>query len=607
MALQTLTTGWCNVADTTYPNVVQYKIDVVEESYDIANNTSYVSAVNVYMKTTKSSIAPQFRWYWSINLGGNTMDNGTPHGVKLTTSGVLVWSFTDGWTFTHTTDGSLSITLNRSMSSYDNSANLRYNVPSTSSTIKLYTIPRASTPSVSGSVTMGNTITITTNRAASIFTHTLSYAFGETSGTIASDVGASTTWTIPMSLANQIPSATSGTLSITCVTYNGSTNIGTKTITLTLSVPASVVPTVGASCSDYVTAVFNKFGTMVQGHSRLSIIVTGAGVYGSTISKMVISVNGETITDTSFTSGEAHVSSILKSAGSQTGTVTLTDTRGRTASTTITFDVAAYSPPAISVFSLDRCDKNGTIDSEGECLLMDLSTSVTQLNGFNKPTSIKITYVQSDTSNAATTIYSTSLTSTFALNLTDTILGTYTGDHGPILADYAYVVVLTVSDQLEASTFTRLVERAAPILDILADGTGIGIGTVAQHSHVAEFGMQVVRSGGLVNLWSNIEGVASGTQMTGVSNLFRYFSLFSVHHMSAAGVPDGAPVLAVRYTDADGNPYIEGIGGSVGTGGSIISYAFSAIYDEAGDKLTSMQMYSSTGAARKVTAIYGVA
>ena len=55
-------------------------------------------------------------------------------------------------------------------------------------------------------------------------------------------VGTSTSWTVPLSLANQVPNGVSGTCTITCKTYNGSTLIGTKTTSLTLTVPSSIVP-----------------------------------------------------------------------------------------------------------------------------------------------------------------------------------------------------------------------------------------------------------------------------------------------------------------------------------------------------------------------------
>ena len=69
----------------------------------------------------------------------------------------------------------------------------------------------ASVPTVSSSsVNLGSAVTISTNRLTTSATHTLTYAFGNASGTIATNVGASVSWTPGLALAAQIPNATSG-------------------------------------------------------------------------------------------------------------------------------------------------------------------------------------------------------------------------------------------------------------------------------------------------------------------------------------------------------------------------------------------------------------
>ena len=45
-------------------------------------------------------------------------------------------------------------------------------------------------------------------------------------------------------MASQIPNSTSGSCTLTCYTYNGNTLVGTSTTTVTLSVPASIKPTI---------------------------------------------------------------------------------------------------------------------------------------------------------------------------------------------------------------------------------------------------------------------------------------------------------------------------------------------------------------------------
>lgn len=119
--------------------------------------------------------------------------------------------------------------------------------PSGSFKITLPTIARASVPTLSAtSVKMGSTVKITTNRKSSSFTHDLSYTFGGTTGTIKTGVGAEHTWNVP-DLASKCNNATSGTCTITCKTKSGSTTIGTKKVTLTLTVPSATTPTLSAT------------------------------------------------------------------------------------------------------------------------------------------------------------------------------------------------------------------------------------------------------------------------------------------------------------------------------------------------------------------------
>ena len=116
-----------------------------------------------------------------------------------------------------------------------------------SQSVALPTIYRASVPTVSASsVQMGGYLTISTNSKSSSFTHTLQYTFGGTTATFATGVGSSYAWKVP-DLASKCNNATSGTATITCITYNGSTPVGTNTCPVTLTVPSNSTPSFSAS------------------------------------------------------------------------------------------------------------------------------------------------------------------------------------------------------------------------------------------------------------------------------------------------------------------------------------------------------------------------
>ena len=103
----------------------------------------------------------------------------------------------------------------------------------------LTTIPRASSITATDA-NIGSASTINISRASSGFTHTITYSFGSLSGTIVTKTSdTSVGWTVPTTFFEQIPNASSGTVTLTCQTYNGNTLIGSKTTTMTVTVPTS--------------------------------------------------------------------------------------------------------------------------------------------------------------------------------------------------------------------------------------------------------------------------------------------------------------------------------------------------------------------------------
>lgn len=267
------------------------------------------------------------------------------------------------WTVNHNADGTASVTLTGEWDcGFTSSYTPRH--LTVSGTLTLPTIPRATTPTI-GAVTLGSAVTIGLPRASNDFTHTLTYKFGSASGTIATGAGASCTWTPPLSLASQIPSAVSGTGTITCTTYNGGTVIGTKTISFTASVPASVVPTISSCTVSPVNTNtwINGKGIYVRGYTKARLQTSAAGAYGSTIQSVAITLDGRSYTGADITS------ELLQTTGSLTASITVTDTRGRTASATQTITVQPYASPEISSLTYQRGTYSGgvwTANDSGE-------------------------------------------------------------------------------------------------------------------------------------------------------------------------------------------------------------------------------------------------
>lgn len=140
-------------------------------------------------------------------------------------------------TISHNADGTKKLPISCTF----NPNNGLHGTITVSASLSLTTIPRSSSVSVSAGV-IGSAVAININRQSSSFKHTVRYSWAGKSGTIASNVDTSTSWTIPLDFANDIPNSASGTGTIYVDTYSGSTKTGTQSTTLTASVQVMSSP-----------------------------------------------------------------------------------------------------------------------------------------------------------------------------------------------------------------------------------------------------------------------------------------------------------------------------------------------------------------------------
>ncbi len=210
--------------------------------------------------------------------------------------------------------------------------------------LPLSNIPRASDVS-DATGTIGSAMTINISRKNSAFTHTVKYSFGSKSGTIATGVGTSCSWTPPADLATVIPNATSGIGGITVDTYSGSTKIGSKSAQLTLNVPSSMTPKLGSiTLTDSNTAVknlLNTANTFAEIVSDIKVAFNNAtGVQGSTITDY----HAEIVNKNQSTSDNNGNLGLMKWNGSAQVKAWVVDSRGRSSNAVTTnITVLEYS------------------------------------------------------------------------------------------------------------------------------------------------------------------------------------------------------------------------------------------------------------------------
>lgn len=459
-------------AMSTTNDKIKYTITITQNSQSVANNNSNVTvSVRFYRTNTGYTSYGTGTVYCKIN--GTTYSEAVTPDDKITSSGIVL--FTKTLNIAHNADGSKRLTT---------SAWITHDVVSSSEqsySQDLTTIPRATTPTLSASsMNMGQSITITMNRASSSFTHTLTYSFGSASGTIGSSLGTSSTWTVPLSLANQIPSGTSGSCTITCKTYNGSTLIGTKTVSFTAIVPSSVVPSISAlTITEGVSGLAAKFGAYIQNKSKLKVTINATGSYSSTIKTYKTTINGIAYSESNFTSG------LITTSGTVTVSTTVTDSRGRTATRSSNVSVLAYTPPKISKFSAFRSNSSGVQDYEGTSAKCTYQFTISALNNLNDNEFVfEYKQKQSSTWNelASGNAYSANTSRIFAsLFSTDT----------------SFDIRLTVTDFFGSAVASVEIPTAFTLLDFHSGGKGMAVGKVSEVVDHLEVDMPV-------DIYSNI-------------------------------------------------------------------------------------------------------
>ena len=370
-------------------------------------------------------------------------------------------------TVTHANDGTKSVTISVEAGIYNWAIN-----KSGSSTFTIDTIPRASSITSASNVTLGNACSIKWTPNAASFRYKIKFSIGSwnyTTGAIHPNTTSAytyTSYTIPLAAANQLPSATSGTMTATLYTYSNSgatTQIGSAaTKNFTVTVPSTVIPTVGtvtATIDNSGNSVVNGWGLAVAGYTKVKVSASASGAYSSTVNSFTLSsgysttVNGSSL---NYTGG------IISSSGNKSFGVVAKDSRGRSSakvtSNVITF--YAYTKPSITAFTAARDEINPNK------MIITANWSFASVNGKNSTTATL--YYKKSTTSSWTTYgaieknTSTELTTDFDQT-----------------SSYNFKVVVTdaLSNSAQDEVFVSTIQV---LLDFRAGGKGLGIGKIAE-------------------------------------------------------------------------------------------------------------------------------
>lgn len=360
---------------------VYQNLSLEQVGQSIVNNTSKVRIKWTSQQTGSSyNNAPGDKAYYYITINGGTE---TEHTVAFTLPQNTTKTILDTTlTVSHKADGTGSIKVRTWMDT-----EISAGVITQTKTLTLDTIPRASAVSAPSTGTLGTALKITIDRKSANFTDKLYYKIGSNSAVQITEYdGTAGTyhWTPPVSLATNAPNSTQLVVTIITNTYNGSTYVGRSECAVTLAIPASEVPSLTVAVTDPTGNKSKYTGYFLQLRSKIKVAITGTGAQGSTIKSYSIKVGWSAGSGTLYTASAATgTTGFLPYYGTVYITCAVTDSRGRTATKSLSYTVSKYSVPTILSISATRCTQNGTANRTGEYGKVTFTAAITALSNKN--------------------------------------------------------------------------------------------------------------------------------------------------------------------------------------------------------------------------------
>lgn len=463
-------------------------------SQSVANNSSNVT-VGVYL------VVPTNYTTTSTMKGSYTV-NGSTYNINLSSATYnagehLLKSGT--YTIPHNTDGTKTFNMSATVTSGWTTLGT---MPTASGSGTLNTIARASQPSIntypnnSPNFNIGDTITIHMNRASANFTHTVVFNYGSTSVTVATGVTDNCTFdtsTIANALYALIPNANVYSNTISVTTYNGSTNIGTKTCAYNAKV-TNANPTFNAAYLDTNSTTTSLTGNnqlIVRNKSTLRINVSSAAALKSaTLVSASCTVLGQTVSATLSGSSVALNVGTINTSQDTTASVTVTDSRGNSTTKTLNITVADWQAPT-AIITLERHDNYYSATD------VNVDADYSSVNNTNTIT-IQLRYKKQ-----------TSSTWGSYITLQDNVTSVVTLDN-----NYAWDIQVLLTDSYGGSTtYTATLSRGMPIIyfDRLKSSTGFNC--FPQYNESVEIdGRLFVNNEDIVSKFTGIGGVAKAAQ-----------------------------------------------------------------------------------------------
>ena len=487
------------MAQTYYGNVIYtdgashdwFGAKIVMRDEPIAGQNASTIYWDYYVWMTKASLTPyKYKYGNGVNfvLDGKTIVNTSNYGTHDPTGHVgeanaLLYA-SGSTTVQHNEDGTKVFIFTFT---YDQTQTSTLDKVVVQGTYMCAPIIRSSSISVDSGI-LGSEQRIFISRLKSTHTDTVRYSInnGLQEGTIADKTSETVlNWAPSLDIAALDISADTFGCTYTIETYEGNTLIGTssKTVTLTMPNSASVVVPSGAisivaqNPMPALAGVTDIIATKSYAQVRLLGDIKG-DEYGATVKSVAITYNGSTQTANSVPANIYLMS--ISTPGTNFVSYTITNSRGRSVTNVIPFEVLPYNPPFIAGILANRCNVNGTKMPNGSYILIEGTPSF-QNYGTN---TAKVTYSLQLTDDNVATVAEQTIT-------LPAIVG-----GGSVSPKNTYLLTVTVTDLLMGSqTYVINVPDESIPIYIKPNGKAMGLGAYALDDGTLNVGYTILKDG----------------------------------------------------------------------------------------------------------------
>lgn len=368
-------------------NTYRLRYEVTPQAPDITNNRTTVK-LELYIENGSQWMDQRLSaWMEANGTRQGTITDTTWAIPPAQTANRSTRLFSTTETVNHNSDGTKTISLK----AYLKPTTVYTWSPQTSleinTSLVLPTIPRASTITTFNSfATTDSTITATVARASTSFTHTFIMDVKKSTTWVnvktVTGVATSTNMALTSSQQNIIHNAVTNsdraTVRLTVVTYNGSTEIGSTSKEVTAIIPGTLGPSIETLTITDMTSSSAQLGVYVRLVSRLKLQVLASAGSGATITNYRF--HSKAFTTMSGSSSSQTMAGTLQAAGFQPITVSVTDSRGRTASREFSIQILDYDIPKIHKLTAYRASSStGTPEPFGTNAYVSWSISVSSV------------------------------------------------------------------------------------------------------------------------------------------------------------------------------------------------------------------------------------